>query len=190
MARKCTACGIRAIGSGAGDDAEYARNMGYCNPCSTRFDHDNDHDNDHNRAPEECWVCTPAIDLSAAPAVKGHINTVAKTRTSHAACDHDVTPAARAACRKQRMANTTNAVAETRPAGHCDYCAARLPYHTSVDCPAFGSELVLESAEKLATRLAGAYSARDINRMKHSVMVKRVIKLRKANPAQWLTTVK
>lgn len=103
MARKCTACGIRAIGSGAGDDAEYARNMGYCNPCCTRFDHDNDHDNDHNRAPEECWVCTPAIDLSAAPAVKGHTNTVAKTRTSHAACDHDVTPAARAACRKARL---------------------------------------------------------------------------------------
>lgn len=105
MAKKlCTACNLRAIGTGGGEDADYARSMGYCNPCCTLFDHENDHMNDHGRTKAECWVCTPALDLSRSTEAprKGHTNTVAKTRGSHAGCKHERTPAARAACRKGR----------------------------------------------------------------------------------------
>lgn len=110
MAKKlCTACNLRAIGTGGGEDAEYARSMGYCNPCCTRFDHENDHMNDHSRDKAECCVCTPELDLSRAMDAprKGHTNTVAKTRGSHAGCQHASTPAARAVCRRSRGTDTT-----------------------------------------------------------------------------------
>jgi len=55
------------------------------------------------QAMEICPVCLGKDPADKAP-VKGHTNTVARSHTSHAGCDHARTPSARAACRKVRNA--------------------------------------------------------------------------------------
>lgn len=51
-------------------------------------------------AEADCPVCHPELDKRYVDVRKGHTNTVAKSRTSHAGHDHPATPKARAACRK------------------------------------------------------------------------------------------
>lgn len=77
----------------------------------------NDHHNDHDRKPEECWICTPSLNLATLrdEPRKGHTNTVAKTRGSHDGCKHERTPKARAACRALRAAAERDAAAGERP---------------------------------------------------------------------------
>lgn len=83
-----------------------------CDICLEYADHENMHTDDGHENGEEndgftmeqCMVCHPELD-NRKPKT-GHTNTVAKSRTSHAGCDHPVTPKARAACRKARVLNT------------------------------------------------------------------------------------
>ena len=113
--RKCSICSIRSIGSGKGDDADHARQMGYCNPCLTLAEHENRHsDTGHDDAGcvamgwdtqagvDRCWVCHPELDMTSTEVRTGTPRTDAANTAhrSHAGCDHEVTPKARAACRK------------------------------------------------------------------------------------------
>lgn len=98
----CTDCGVRKI-----DRATQGHDSAFCTPCFDFAGWENTHsDFDHeNLTPEDperegCPVCDPSLDPRNVTIRKGHTNTVAKTRTSHAGHDHPVTPAARAACRK------------------------------------------------------------------------------------------
>lgn len=123
MSRKlCTICHTRPVGTGAGNDPQHARTMGYCTSCLTEAEWENMHsDNAHDAyaagtwMPEtiemgvelvdemkQCWVCVPALNAASADynPRAGHTNTVAKSYTSHAGHGHLRTPEARAACRK------------------------------------------------------------------------------------------
>lgn len=92
-AKICPICNIRRY---------YPRMSDMCNLCYTEGGWENEHnDYDHDSDPDDnCWICHPELNLATRPARKGHTNTVAKTRRSHAGCAHEVTPKARAACRK------------------------------------------------------------------------------------------
>lgn len=109
MARRiCELCKFRSVGTGpmSYDDRSYAIDKGWCGPCTDESQHDIEHDNGHQGIPtEECWHCHPELNRASdrTPARKGHTNTVAKTRGSHAGCTHERTPAGRAACRKTRI---------------------------------------------------------------------------------------
>jgi hypothetical protein len=95
-------CGRRAYtGTGAGVDTA-ARGSELCNLCYTEGGWENEHqDYGHETNDVDgCWMCHPELNLATRPVRTGHTNTVAKTHRSHAACDHPVTPKARAACRK------------------------------------------------------------------------------------------
>lgn len=108
MARKmCTDCGTRVVGTGpiSHEDREYAKQQGMCGPCADEGQMDIAHNNGHEDiTTDECWYCHPELDARNTEIKHGHTNTVAKTRGSHAGCDHMVTPKARAACRKARAA--------------------------------------------------------------------------------------
>lgn len=104
MARKmCTDCGTRRI-------SQLVIGPELCDICLNYADHEIMHNDDgHSEGLEDdsftmanCMICHPELD-NRKPKT-GHTNTVAKTRTSHADCDHAVTPKARAACRKARAA--------------------------------------------------------------------------------------
>lgn len=83
-----------------------------CETCLEYADHENMHQSDDHENGEEqdgfqisnCMVCHPELDDRYTPRKTGHTNTVAKSRTSHAGCDHECSPKARAACRKARAA--------------------------------------------------------------------------------------
>lgn len=87
-----------------------------CDICLNYADHENMHNDDgHEDGTEkdgfsmmDCMVCHPELDNRKPK--QSHTNTVAKTRGSHAGCDHPVTPKARAACRKNRAAGKQPAV--------------------------------------------------------------------------------
>jgi hypothetical protein len=107
MARKtCWDCKTRPVSNNARADL--------CDVCLEYADHENTHtDDDHeggNETPgylmKDCMVCHPELD-NRNPKI-GHTNTVAKSRTSHAGCDHPLTPKARAACRKARTTRDVN----------------------------------------------------------------------------------
>lgn len=115
MARKlCTICNTRTVGSGPGHDAQQAQVMGYCNTCMTEADWENTHsdyghdidgpdsDDDYavNVRARGCWICHPELIPGAHVPKAGHKNTAAGSWNSHAACTHQATPKARAACRK------------------------------------------------------------------------------------------
>lgn len=51
---------------------------------------------------EECLICNGTPDPATVPIAKGHSNGIKKSHTSHAACKHESTKAARAKCRKER----------------------------------------------------------------------------------------
>jgi hypothetical protein len=101
----CTECGTRITAANRTPGRHY---RDVCNKCYDFWGWENCHeDGNHDNLPEDaeeregCLVC-----LNAKPQLRtGHTNTVAKTRRSHAACDHEVTPKARAACRKARAAS-------------------------------------------------------------------------------------
>lgn len=99
-ARLCTDCDTRRVSSNPD-----VRAMDLCNPCYDYAGWENTHsDEGHakNGADDTCPICHPELDTRNPAARKGHTNTVAKTRTSHAACNHPATPRDRAACRKAR----------------------------------------------------------------------------------------
>jgi len=80
---------------------------GLCHPCNDYAEWENTHSDDGHGTEFEgsndtdgCPVCHPELDPRNAPVRAGHMNTIAKTRRSHAGCAHVVTPKARAACRK------------------------------------------------------------------------------------------
>lgn len=107
MARNlCTDCNTRRVST-----EPSARSLGMCTPCSDFGGWENTHsDEGHgaNNLDAACPVCHPELDPRNKGTRKGHTNTVAKTRTSHAACKHMATPKDRAACRKARAAATTS----------------------------------------------------------------------------------
>jgi hypothetical protein len=101
--KKCGDCKMRPLSSSViGPEL--------CDTCLEYSDHENMRTDDGHEDNEEsagftmaqCMVCHPELDNRYGIPKTGHTNTVAKTRGSHAACDHDVTPKARAACRKAR----------------------------------------------------------------------------------------
>lgn len=112
MARKlCESCTTRTVGTGAGpgieDDPATAKQLGVCLVCFTRMGWDNTHSDD-GHGPEftgtatdtdACWICHPELIPGTTTPRTGHTNTVAKSRTSHAACHHPRDPKFRAACR-------------------------------------------------------------------------------------------
>jgi len=109
MARKlCTICNKRPVGMGKNsgyEDQEFCLKQGFCNPCGNEGQHEIAHDNGHEYIPmSECWLCNPEMNEAAEEYTprKGHTNTVAKSRESHAGCTHPRTPLARARCRKVR----------------------------------------------------------------------------------------
>ena|ERR671911_1602868 len=81
-----------------------------CTVCLEYADMENihqDHGDDHGDSgypTVDCPVCHPELDKRYAPNRTGHTNTRPKSWSSHKACDHAVTPEARAACRKARDA--------------------------------------------------------------------------------------
>lgn len=123
MARKlCIDCGVR----GAKPDTPEGQ---MCHPCYDYAGMENEHDDDDHEGvldgsvtwgmtthktrkefnawmadrreeTKTCPVCHPELDPRNRPVRKGHTNTVAHTRTSHADHYHPRTPEARAACRK------------------------------------------------------------------------------------------
>lgn len=73
-----------------------------CLKCYEAWMMENDH-NDYGHDEEgvvtlDCPLCGTYDPRTT----KGHTNTAARTNTSHAACEHPTTPAARAKCRKAR----------------------------------------------------------------------------------------
>lgn len=89
------------------EDKSYCREQGFCYPCGDEGQHEISHDNGHESiSVDECWICHPELNKAAADYTpkKGHTNTIAKTYSSHANCDHAKTPADRAKCRKARAA--------------------------------------------------------------------------------------
>jgi hypothetical protein len=103
--RLCTECATRITSSNRARGRDYPD---VCNRCYDYWGWENAHsDGDHDSLPVDaderigCLVC-----LDAKPVARtGHTNTANHSRTSHAACDHERTPADRAACRKLRKRN-------------------------------------------------------------------------------------
>lgn len=98
MARKmCHYCQMRP--------ATNLLDSGICEPCydyqgweNAHSDEGHDEENYH----AECSVCNGTPDPETTPPAKGHSNGIKKSHTSHAACKHESTKAARAKCRKER----------------------------------------------------------------------------------------
>jgi hypothetical protein len=106
IGRVCIDCGVRKV------DPTVCIDSQMCGPCNeyaeaenmhSDFDHEGDNV-DSDIATVSCPVCHPELDPRNVKVRTGHTNTVAKTRTSHAGHSHDVTPKARAACRKSLAA--------------------------------------------------------------------------------------
>ena len=99
MTRKmCLTCKVRKADPSTGEGL-------FCLVCVELGGWENDHsDNDHegDEPSANCWVCHP--ELIPGDPRKGHTNTVAKTYSSHAACDHPRTPKHREICRRTRRA--------------------------------------------------------------------------------------
>lgn len=107
----CTDCGVRKI-----DRTTDAADSHLCTPCFDYAGWENTHSDSGHDDPEGsdttylanemeiCPVCNPELDPRNVKIRTGHTNTVAKTRTSHTGHSHDVTPKARAACRKSMAA--------------------------------------------------------------------------------------
>lgn len=98
----CTNCDLKLTKS---NTAHAHGDMGVhdvCYKCYASWGLENDHsDWGHDEPVTGCPSCGTFVKPTAK---KGHTNTVAKSHTSHAACKHAVTPAARAKCRKERAA--------------------------------------------------------------------------------------
>lgn len=96
----CYDCGRKLTSSNRSDV-----NDDLCTKCADYAADENWHSDDaHDETGpvEGCRVCAGAVPTNDQKA--GHSNGIAKTHTSHAACDHASTKAARAACRKARAA--------------------------------------------------------------------------------------
>jgi hypothetical protein len=121
MARKlCTVCEIRTQYTGAAGGETAPRLSDMCNPCYAEGGWENTHsDGGHDQIlagthttddaytisdMEFCWICHPELNLAKVAPKAGHTNTAAKTRGSHAGHTHQVTPGARAMCRKSLAA--------------------------------------------------------------------------------------
>jgi hypothetical protein len=102
MAKKCTDCGFRPQDTTVIGPQLCTVCLEYADMENVHQDHGDDH-GDSGYSTEDCPVCHPELDRRYTKRT-GHTNTVAKSRTSHAGCDHAVTPKARAACRKARAA--------------------------------------------------------------------------------------
>ena len=124
MARKlCTVCEIRTQYTGAADGEVAPRLSDMCNPCYAEGGWENTHsDGGHDSIQavienkgidglderdtlelahmQGCWICHPELNLAKVAPKKGHTNTVAKSRNSHAGHGHLHNPADRATCRK------------------------------------------------------------------------------------------
>lgn len=103
MARKmCDYCETRPASSALLDG-------NICEPCYDYQGNENAHsDEGHNEgdvtANPYCLICQGAPNPETTPPAKGHSNGIKKSHTSHAACQHEKTKAARAKCRKERAA--------------------------------------------------------------------------------------
>jgi hypothetical protein len=99
MATKmCNSCKTRRVSSD---------NMAeLCEACYEYGAWENQHEDDNHEGGENltdaCQVC--GTDPALVEPVKGHSNGIAKSHTSHAACNHPKTKKDRAACRKARDA--------------------------------------------------------------------------------------
>lgn len=101
----CRVCQIRRI--------DPTNGCGLCEPCYDYAGWENIHSDDaHGTGPDDdmphdCPVCFPELAPRTTKGT-GHTNTVAKTRGNHDACYaenmHPKTPAGRAACRADRIA--------------------------------------------------------------------------------------
>lgn len=111
MARNlCTDCNTRRVSTDPS-----LRALLLCGPCADYSGWENTHSDEGHESRntvawdqvvgDDCPVCHPELDPRNTTTRKGHTNTVARTRTSHAACDHAATPRDRAACRKARTPN-------------------------------------------------------------------------------------
>ena len=103
-AKLCTDCGTRRI-----DRSVIGPEL--CTVCLEYADWENVHqdgEDGEDGTHGNCPICHPELDKRYAKKATGHTNTVAKTHTSHADCNHLRTPAARANCRKTRMWNGTH----------------------------------------------------------------------------------
>lgn len=104
----CELCGKRAVGTGPDsgyEDRAYCIDRKWCLPCGNEGQHEISHDNGHESIPtEECWLCNPEMNEATRDHIarKGHTNTVAKSRNTHAYCTHERTPQGRERCRKAR----------------------------------------------------------------------------------------
>lgn len=105
-ARTCTNVATLASGEKVRCDRkpaprdEVGGHVDLCARCYDSWMMENDHNDGWHEPGEgidcpECGTYDPRVK-------KGHTNTKAHTRTSHAACEHPKTPAARAKCRKAR----------------------------------------------------------------------------------------
>lgn len=114
MTKLCTIPNCtRRIGTGPGEDVDYANAIDMCNPHATEASWENEHTDDGHDDGEDpfdrmkdCWVCHDELNAALDTYVKGtgHTNTAAKSWNSHSECTHPRTPKARAACRKIRRA--------------------------------------------------------------------------------------
>ena len=87
-------CGRRAA-----NPMQVSGHQDLCERCFESWMMENDHnDYGHDEPVADCPECGTYDPRPA----KGHTNTRAKSRTSHAACEHPKTPKDRAACRKRR----------------------------------------------------------------------------------------
>lgn len=99
----CTNCNLKLT---KGNTAHAKGDMGVhdtCHWCWNAFGRENDHnDYGHDVEVGGCPACGTYVFPTAK---KGHTGTKGpQSHTSHAKCDHAVTPAARAKCRKARNA--------------------------------------------------------------------------------------
>lgn len=76
-----------------------------CQACYDYQGAENEHNDEghgEDKIVETCLICQGADDPETTAPVKGHSNGIAKSHTSHAACEHESTKSARAKCRKER----------------------------------------------------------------------------------------
>ena len=100
----CTNCGLKLTKSNTAHAHGDIGVHDVCHFCYASWAMENEHDDydDHDETTQGCPSCGTFVKPTAKvtkPATSTQVHT---KHTSHAACDHASTPAARAKCRKER----------------------------------------------------------------------------------------